>query len=334
MTFVSLGDLAQQSSSLRQTSAIKSRLATLTEELSTGLTADLVERTGGGTGRIDGIMRELETIEGYLATNLSTEQRLNQSQEILTSIDVRRANLANQAAIMAAGNAGQPIANIAEQARSEMSAAVNLLNRSFNGEALFAGTAIDSNALISADAMLADIAGTLTPASSAADIRAAVDNWFDGPVGFATIGYTGDGGPALERRVSAVDSVSFDARADDPAIINTLKAFAGLAIVDQLGPTVPDATIRDVLNDRLDEFFSVGAGLVDLKARIGTDEEVLARANTALEAQKTTLSLERNERTTTDQFETASLLQDIQRQLELHFTATARLSQLSLVNYL
>ena len=334
MTFTSLGDLAQHTASLRQTNAIKSRLSTLTQELSTGQTADLVERTGGLTGRLDGIARELEAIEGYLFANRSLEERLTQTQDILSSIDTRRENLASQVAIMAGGNAGQPIANVAAQARSEMKATVELLNRSSTEGALFSGRATDRTPLISADAMLADIASTLTPASSAADIRAAVDDWFDGPTGFATIGYTGDTGPLLERRASAADTIALDARADDPAIVATLKAFAGLAIVDQLGPTVPESTIRDVVEDRLDETFAVGAGLVDLKARIGTDEEALARANTALEVQKTTLSMERNDRTSADQFETASLLQEVQRQLELHFTATARLSQLSLANYL
>ena len=67
---------------------------------------------------------------------------------------------------------------------------------------------------------------------------------------------------------------------------------------------------------------------------LGVLEAEVERITVAQNAEISALTLARNEIANADPFETASALQAVQLQLETHYQMTARLSQLSLVNFI
>jgi len=83
------------------------------------------------------------------------------------------------------------------------------------------------------------------------------------------------------------------------------------------------------------EALIAGAGnLVQLRASVGSAEARVEEASARLSARETALEIARNDMSAADPYETASNLQEVQLQLETHYTLTARLSRLSLTEYL
>ncbi len=79
---------------------------------------------------------------------------------------------------------------------------------------------------------------------------------------------------------------------------------------------------------------SASGSLTALRADVGLEEERAAEAVTRNSALAASLTIMRNELALVDPYATAVALQDTETQLETQFALTARLSNLSLVNYL
>ncbi|MEY1557249.1 flagellar biosynthesis protein FlgL [Yoonia sp. R2331] len=335
MPVTSLGDMSQNFQSLRQTGQIKSRIQTLSQELSTGQRADLTSHMRGDTTELAALDRELTVLSGFDQITQELARSLARSQMQLAAIDQTRNALAAQLITLNDDTLAPEVDKAVSRARTDFSAVVNLLNGRDGDRSLFAGRAVDSDALADAEAMLADIVTAIGGATDAASIEAAITTWFDDPAGgFATMGYLGDTGAAMSRKISATETLSLDARADDVGVKELLKGVAMAAIADVLSPTLATKDQSRLARSGADTLFAASTPFVQLQSRIGENEERISLAQTTHSAQRTSFTLARNDIALADPFETATLLQDMQRQLELQFATTARMSQLSLVNYL
>ena len=65
MSSVQLGDLAQSYQLRSENARLKREVSVLTEELSTGRTADLAKRASGDLTPITGIEHDLSRLDGY-----------------------------------------------------------------------------------------------------------------------------------------------------------------------------------------------------------------------------------------------------------------------------
>ena len=96
MTAISVGDMAQQFSSMRNGSAIKSDLARLVESLSTGKVTDVTKELGGETKRFSGIKYSLTQLDAYQNTARETAQTLANVQTVLGRLDEVRGTTAQR----------------------------------------------------------------------------------------------------------------------------------------------------------------------------------------------------------------------------------------------
>jgi flagellar hook-associated protein 3 FlgL len=95
-----LGDMAQAFTSSRANYQIKTRLMTLSNELSTGKIADLSSHLKGNAVQLADIDRRITVGTAQLATADSVSQRLSVVQLTLTRVDnVRNALVANTGAM-------------------------------------------------------------------------------------------------------------------------------------------------------------------------------------------------------------------------------------------
>lgn len=334
MPVLSVGDMSQQFISMRNGGAIKSELGVLSQRLSTGRVDDLTAHLRGETTRYAGINHSLAQLDSYLSMASETQQTLSAMQTVLQGVDAVRSETAGQLLLLDTQTMPAQVDEVADAVRGRFETMVSSLNTRYAERSLFGGAATDTPPLASGDAMLADIQTAIGAATTQADITTAIEFWFDDPAGgFATMGYQGDLGPAFEKRVSENRSVDIDVRADDPAIRDTLKAMALAAVTSEI-PTLTNETKRGLLQDAGLRMFVASDGLVAAQSRLGFSEGTVERTMVEMGAQRTSLATVKNDLSLADPFDNASRLQAVQLQLETHYAVTARMSQLSLVDYI
>ncbi len=334
MPIVSVGDMSQQFISMRNGGAIKTELSRLAESLSTGRVSDVTKVLGGDTARLSGINYSLEQLNGYTQAAKETDQVLARIQTVLGQVDDLRTQSSAQLLLVNEESTASQIDNAARDGARTFGVLVTTLNTQVADRALLGGTAVSAPPLATADAMLADLQATIGGATDFATINAAVTAWFDDPAGgFATTGYLGDTGNMVERRISDTKTVPVDARADDPAIREVLKGAAFAAIADSL-PGLDRQTKAALLQHAGTGLFAASSGLVSMQSRVGAVEAEVEQSLTETNAQITALQIAKNDIVQADPFETASKLQNVQIQLETHYSVTARLNGLSLLRYI
>lgn len=335
MPIQSIGDMSQGFQSSRHTGNIKSQLQQLSQELASGKVSDVTQRLGGKTSALVGLDREIALLDALASNTTRLGQTLGYMQATLDVLDGLGAQLQEQTLRISVNSSAPTVDDAAHAGRVTFESLVVGLNKSIAGRRLFAGTEADGPALASAEDMLADLVAAIGPATDAADISLAIETWFEDPAGgFATMGYLGDSGAAMTRRISAYQEITIDARADDPAVRAMLRSAATAAVADVMGGNI-DATQRALLVQESGQLsLASSAEFTQLRARVGDAEGRVANATATQAAERTAFEMSRNDILRADPFETATKLQDVQTQLEIHYNVTARLSRLSLSNYL
>lgn len=334
MTLTSIGNAAQQFITARNTALIKNDLSRLTNSLSSGRVADLSAELRGDTARYSGLQYALTQMEAFEQIAKETAVRLEAKQTALGQLENLRADLTERLQRVQEPSGAQAAEDGADAARATFLDMVNTLNLRFGDRNLFGGASVTERPLQSGSDMLADITGLIPPGATAEDIVIVVQGWFRSPAGgFATAGYLGDTGPPSTLRVSEVRSITETPRANDSRITAVLEAAAISAIVASL-PALPEQARADLLATSARALLGSTADLTSVRAQIGDAEQAVATALAETGGKKTVFSMLKNDLDRADPFETATALQAIQLQLETHFTATARLSQLSLLRFL
>jgi flagellar hook-associated protein 3 FlgL len=239
--------------------------------------------------------------------------------------------------LLNAANSENPqiLDGLVRESAQRFDAVLAALNTKAGDKTLFAGTATDGAAVASADVILSALESAIAGAgaTSSADIDAAVSEWFSDPGGFATIGYLGnDGAAALS--ISAEDKVSLGITAADPALRDTLKSLAMLALVDR-GMVISDAiTGREVVRRAATSLLQNDSDRAALAGGLGYAQARIEQAQIRNEAESSALQLARSDLLAVDPYEAATRMEAAQTQLETLYSVTARLSRLSLVDFL
>ena len=334
MSMVSIGDLSQHYVSQRNGGRIKGDLARLGAELSTGRVADLNRSLAGNTKELSGIQHTLAVAQAHSATTNQVSLTLASMQRVLGEAGSLTSDLASALVVV---NATSPTHQISEASRrsfDEFSDLVSTFNSTWAGKSLFAGTAVDQTALPPADAMLSDIVATIPDPGDPSSVISAVTAWFEDPAGgFMSTAYGGNL-TAQETRIGRDEIVNLDVTAADPAVLKALSSTALGAVVNQLETTLSRAAQGEILRESGVQLISSSQGIASLQARLGHQEERVESVKTSLSSMQSALGIALNDMTLADPFETATKLEATQRQLELHFTATARLSRLTLADYI
>lgn len=331
----SLGNLRQHLFTTRINTALKKEMQTLTSELSSGEKTDLTKHLGSQQTRLAGVDRQLNLLEQFSKGNQETEQLLSTMQSVLDKIDTDRS--LGSDALLKIDDASLPhqVENASEIAKSSFVSVVSTLNTRFDERSLFGGRDLNTPPLEDAEQILSELRNLISGLSTTTDISNAIDAWFDtSGGGFETLGYLGDSEGFMSRAVNESSSFQVKLRADDPGVRAILKPLAKAALVGEDALSIPNSVVKEIQAQAGVELFSASAQIAGLQSRIGFSEALVEEATVRIAAERTSLSIARNEMVTADPYETASRLQNVQVQLEMHFTLTARLSRLNLTEYL
>ncbi|MGB0959861.1 MAG: flagellin [Halocynthiibacter sp.] len=217
-------------------------------------------------------------------------------------------------------------------ARQQFDAAVAGLNTVVAGRSLFSGQNANPP-LITGEAMLGHLNGVVSGLTNASDVAAAVHTWFSDPLGFDALAYQG-GAAANNTPIGAGQSVDLSILATDEAIKETLKglALASLAHEGVLSAS-PDEHML-LLKEAGQNLLSAEGGIANLRAEIGVAEARIEQVSLQIKTETDLLTLHKTELLRADPYEAAVRLKEVETQLELLYTTTARSSKLSLVNFL
>lgn len=330
---ISFGDRAQ-SLLLRQHSAsTKAEITRLTEEVTTGLTSEAAAHLSGDLGQIDALDGALARLKAFGAATSELQLYAGAMQSGLTVI----ADLSERAgAALLPARASASAAQVdaaAQTAAAGFETLVATLNTRLGDRSLFAGTATSATALSGASAILTTLEGVVAGAATTDEIAARVSDWFDDPAGFAATAYQG-GPPPAEVPVAEGERLGLGVTAADPALRAAMKGLALGALLDR-GLLTGQPEARQSLAGLAGEgLLAAQDGLTGLASGLGATEARIDQAASRNSAESAALEIGRTGLLGLDPYETASRLQNAEKQMDLLYALTSRLSRLSLVEYL
>lgn len=335
MNFVGVPDLLTAGQSSRSIGRVTQDLARVTEELSSGLRSDLVRASGGDPTRLYAIERELQLTEVRQFALSQAQGRSAVTQSALGRVQAVASDFGAPllATVTLSDQRGAEV--IASSARNAFAEVVSTLNSRFGDRALFAGAATDGPALADPDAILAEIAVLTAGAADAAGVLTTINQYFSSPTGFQTTGFLGSAVDAPDVELADGETVSYAIRADADEIREVLSALA-VVVIGSEGGFAGDTTSERLLLLEAASRRSIAASdqIIDLRSGLGVIEERFDEASVMLRAEDDLLEQARSSIVARDPFEAAVELSSIETQVQAIFSITARLSTLTLTNFI
>ncbi|MEM7508415.1 MAG: flagellin [Pseudomonadota bacterium] len=335
MNNLGIPDLLSSLQLQRQASSVNQSLARAGEELTTGLTSNIGEAVQGNPQKLYAIERDITLNQTY-ATSISTAaSRAAITQSALELVQQNTQEIGADLLTFVERGEISPAEFEAAQARSAFESTVAALNNRFGDRSLFAGAAVDGLALASADDILADIQALTIVATDTASVVAAVETYFNDPAGFDATGYQGSTNDAPAVELGEGERVDYAIRADNAELKEAIKGLV-LAVVgsDPAFFAGTDAARLGVMATAAETSIAATDGVIRIRSELGFAEARIETATVRNRSEADFLAQARNAIIARDQFEAAAEFSALELQLQSIFSVTARMSQLSLNNFL
>lgn len=331
----SFGDLAQSFLLQRRGAALKTEMARLNQELVTGQVADVKSLLSGNTSYIAGIENDMRRLEGYKTATDEAAFFTDAMQSALERVQEAGTGL-SQDLLTTSKNGPEPVLDqLSRNARAELESILGSLNTFVGGRAVFGGIATGQNPVADADTIMMELQNALTAAGATTvdDILTAVEAWFASPTGYAMSGYTGSPTALDPIRISADETVAVDITAENTALRNVIQSVATAALIEDTTVLLTVNQKRDLLDRAGIDLLGYQDGVTAIRAEIGAAQERIDRIATRNSAEATSLEFAKGALLSADPYETATKLEEVQFQLQSLYTVTARMSDLSFVNF-
>lgn len=334
MIMTSYGDMAQYRFLRTRSVDLNEQLDALTEEMSTGIASNMVERLGGELGFATALERNISKMESYTIASQETALFAATAQSYIERINDNAGNLGTDILALSSSSNSNTAQTLASQSMSYLREAISNLNGQLSGRSLFAGVDTTAVPLESADLMMSSLVTAVGALTDANDIATAVRTWFADPAGFDAVMYQGSTANMSPVRIGPEEQVNISLRADDDRFKQAMLSFAmgALASTDYLSlDTVQASALVELAGT---ELVNAQADLIDMQADLGFIEQRIEETQARNNATVTSFSITLNELIQADPAETASRVEEVQYQLEALYTITVRSQQLNLLNYL
>lgn len=334
MTQYSIGDLSQSFLTRVHGVRLKAELQSLTEQLGSGSVSDVgaaLQRDLGYFAHIEGALRQFESLE------LSAREAASFTDATQTALD-RISGLLEQSTpeiLSATSTQIQKVRVGASRiAQNDIEAVVGALNTSIAGRSLFSGTATDQTPLIDPSSFLTTVKSALPAISDAATLISEVGLFFSSGGGFDTTLYSGSVSYLKPVRISQDENVQIGLRADASEFKAVLEGLTIAALATDPSLALSPADQTTAFDHAANVLISAQTGVIGLQSQTGALQERIDSAQTYNASIRLGLEETRTELVGADELDVATRLEDVQFRLEALFAVTARLSNLSLVNFI
>ncbi|MGX7707016.1 flagellar hook-associated family protein [Methylobacterium sp. Gmos1] len=322
---------------------LQADIADATQEIASGRYADVGLALGSQVSRSLSLRQSAAEIAALKDGNALSGLRLGASQTVLQQM---QKSADAQFASLTGLPSDKRVAAMAASADDTLASLTSLLNSSASGQALFSGTntgiaPIRDGAVATAKAAATTAfqtafgfppsdsrAATLTPAQIKNFLEGTVAAQFADPNWGTTWSQASD--TPVTSRIALGETVTTSVSANGTAF----RQLAQAAIVSGLGLTGLSADAQAVVSERAMGLLSqASAGLVSLQADLGRSQSRIADANARLDAQSTLVTKEISRLEEVDPTEAQTRLSAAKTQLQMSYSLTAQLQDLSLLKY-
>lgn len=333
MSSVTLSDLSRMFQLRHDTVRTRQNLDRAAQELSSGRTANLSKAVSGNFGPLVAIDERLSAVSAHGTNQRETAMFIGTAQLAITNMRQVGENMGLRLVAATPEEFSTAVNIYAGEGQSAFEVTVSALNQASGGRSLFAGAATDGPALASAQDMLTELRTLVAGETTAAGVVAAVDTWFGAGGGFETMGYLGSASDLTSFEIGEGRMVQMSLRADDDVMREQLKGLALVALLDDTGIAGYQEKAR--LGEAAGFVLANNeAALIKEQALLGLAEERIETTRVHNATERTALEMARSEIVTIDPYDVATELQQLEIQLQTIYSLTARLSGLSLTNYL
>ncbi len=335
MFIAPMSDLSYNQMQQNSASTLRLSLQAAGYEMSTGLSANLVEALNGNVGEVYEIDLALKLLDQH-STSMTfganraatTQTALGNALDALGTVGI---DLEGAVAIEDMVSAGL----FAASTEQMLETVVGSFNTTYAGRYLFAGAAETTQPLDPAADIIEDIVALIDAAPDATTALADIDFYFDDPTGgFQTTIYNGSAEDAAGILTPDGNRIDYAVRADDGAVKDLLK---GLATAAAFGhstmPGMPGAD-AEILGASAQSIRDAEQDLIAVRTDLGFAEENIAVTQTLITAEVGALQLAKLELVGVDAFDASVRFADIENQLNALYTVTARVSNLTFTNFL
>jgi flagellar hook-associated protein 3 FlgL len=335
MQINALSDKARATILSNQTSKLKQSAQIAGQELASGLAMDVAQKQRGNLMPLVAVEGSLRKLEGFGLATTNAAIATNRTQQILTGFEAMTVDLIPGLINTLTTGLTNVLDATLKDATDRLGSVLSGLNSRVGERSLFAGLQTDRSAVADTATILTALRMAITTAgaTSALDIEAAIDDWFASPAGFETVGYLG-GGELPPSRLSPDDDVQVGVTANDPALRDLIKGLSMAALAGTLS-VAPDALTRVTLAQRSGELLLQNqSDRAVLAARVGISEARIDATSIRNASEKASLERAQSDLRSVDPYEAAVRMESAQTQLESLYAVTARLSRLSLLDFL
>ncbi|MCI5045176.1 MAG: hypothetical protein MRY72_10810 [Aquisalinus sp.] len=335
MAISSVPDLLSARRFNRTTLELRQRIEVVSQEAVTGRRQDLTEATRGSVGEAHLLNKAVQDIDSRLNLYKVSDTRISIMNQTLSGARQTMDSIGVRVLTVLGSNSDAGIDTIIQEAETSLRTIFSSLQINQGSRNLFSGDATNVSPLGDVDQLLSDVRAIVSAGPDTATIDAALETYFNDPAGgFQTTIYQGGTGSANSILLEGDTRLDFNVRADDAAI---KQVFRGLAMIASA-----DVTPFERYSDEYENFFNSGSfnltngesGLVELESGLGIAQQTITNSQDTLASAKITLSATYNDMTSRDQFEASAELKAIEVQLEASYLLTARLTELSLTNFI
>ncbi len=353
--------LSTLQSALMQQSFIEkltSQLQQASQEVSTGLKADIYGDLGGQAVQSLTLQGQLDRTNAFISANKFLATKLDAISTATTQVQ----GLAQSMMTQMIGNADTPAvgaSTLQVQARAALDQITSALNVSLGGEYLFSGTSSDrpplqaySDTNASTGSSPQDVVSGIvgsgpTSAADVASMVGALNAVFNSAnSGTPAANYEGtfyNGTPAADAggtanprqtaQVGAGQTLSYGVQANDPAFRQVIQGLTMIASTDVSKITDP-AAYKAWMSAAIGTLSGGMAGITQAQVAIGSQQN---EVNSFVTKQGDMTTVYNNAIVTltgVDSYEAASRFSALQTQLNASYSATAQMQKLSILNYL
>ncbi|GAB5448914.1 flagellin [Gymnodinialimonas sp.] len=335
MSITSYSDAAHFSLLRRDSAQQRADLTRLTSELSSGRIADLGQALGGDFSTLADISRGMRLNATFAASVTEAAIAAEGRQSALGRISAELDGFAPSLLAITGGGSLSNLQLKLADSSDRFEQAVNVLNTRFAGRSLFSADAPDATPLISAEDMMVELRTLVSGAPDAATALADVNAWFtDAGGGYETLAWQGGTGDAPSVLIGEGQTAETGVTALDPALREALAGLALASLASEQAPGLPEDEQRAFITSAAHLMLDSEDGLIALRARLGAEEARIEDAKVAAETARSSLQIEYGRLVEADPYDTATELEAVSLRLESLYILTARLSRLSLTEYL
>ena len=341
----------------RTTESVSRQLLVAETEIATGRYADVFASLGTRATEAMSMRTSFERLEGQIQSNTFLQNKLDTTATTLGNLRDTAQEVLTLAITNSDPTSGNP-QYLQQAARTAYDAIAGYLNTNYNGNALFSGVDTDrspvnpwdrkdgATGLSPSDVLAGVTGGTVTDAADAAAKLAEINAIFDGTTAnpdtaFEESFYNGtpheDGsGNANPRLAAIIDDgirVDYGVQANDDAFRDVLKGLALLASADPSDIT-DDGAYAAWVGAAVGALQTGVSGVLSLETRTGTYQGQIEDTISRQETRRDLLSTQISELEGVDPYEAATRLSALETQLQASYAVTARLQNLSFVNFM